>query len=87
MIANCIVSSVVNILYYMFNAGSVYFVDDKGRCTQCFTAEGPVKFLLYSEGRDMIVVVTEGLILSQHRVAHDGTTSEVAKVSVRKCNI
>ena len=64
----------------MFNAGSVYYMDDKGRCSQCFTAEGPVKFLLYSEGRDMIVVVTEGLILSQHRVAHDGTTSEVAKV-------
>ena len=87
MIANCTVSSFVNILYYMLIAGSVYFVDDKGRCTQCFTAEGPVKFLLYSEGKDMIVVVTEGLILSQHRVAHDGTTSEVAKVSVRKCNI
>lgn len=64
----------------MLNTGSVYYMDDKGRCTQCFTAEGPVKFLLYSEGRDMIVVVTEGLILSQHRVAHDGTTSEVAKV-------
>ena len=64
----------------MFNTGSVYYMDDKGRCSQCFTAEGPVKFLLYSEGRDMIVVVTEGLILSQHRVAHDGTTSEVAKV-------
>lgn len=62
--------------------GSVYFVDDKGRCTRCFTAEGAVKFLLYSEGRDMIVVVTEGLILSQHRVAHDGTTSEVAKVKL-----
>ena len=65
----------------MFNAGSVYYMDDKGRCTQCFTAEGPVKFLLYSEGKDMIVVVTEGLILSQHTVAHDGTTSEVAKVT------
>ena len=64
----------------MFNAGSVYYMDDKGRCSQCFTADGAVKFLLYSEGRDMIVVVTEGLILSQHRVAHDGTTSEVAKV-------
>ena len=64
----------------MLNAGSVYYMDDKGRCSQCYTAEGPVKFLLYSEGRDMIVVVTEGLILSQHRVAHDGTTSEVAKV-------
>lgn len=61
-------------------------MDDKGRCSQCFAAEGPVKFLLYSEGRDMIVVVTEGLILSQLRVAHDGTTSEVAKVrDVNKC--
>lgn len=64
----------------MFNTGSVYYMDDKGRCSQCFTADGAVKFLLYSEGRDMIVVVTEGLILSQHRVAHDGTTSEIAKV-------
>ena len=64
----------------MFNTGSVCYMDDKGRCSQCFTADGPIKFLLYSEGRDMIVVVTEGLILHQHRVAHDGTTSEVAKV-------
>ena len=60
--------------------GSVYYMDDKGHCAQRFTAEGPVKFLLYSEGRDMIVVVTEGLILSQLRVANNGTTSEVAKV-------
>ena len=62
----------------------MYFVDDKGRSTQCFTADGAVKFLLYSEGKDMIVVVTDGLILSQHRVAHDGTTSEVAKVSAER---
>ena len=82
IISNCIVSKLLtlqNVCPY-FIVGSVYFVDDKGRCTQCFSAEGPVKFLLYSEGKDMIVVVTEGLILSQHRVAHDGTTSEVAKV-------
>ena len=82
MTRECLFVSHVFILLYILIAGSVYFVDDKGRCTRCFTAEGAVKFLLYSEGRDMIVVVTEGLILSQHRVAHDGTTSEVAKVSV-----
>lgn len=62
----------------------MYFIDDKGRATQCFTGDGAVKFLLYSEGKDMIVVVTDGLILSQHRVAHDGMTSEVAKVSKEK---
>lgn len=61
--------------------GSVCYVDDKGRVTQCFTADSAVKCLLYSEGRDMIVVVTDGLVLSQHRVANDGTTSELAKVS------
>ena len=82
MTRECLFVSHVFILLYILIAGSVYFVDDKGRCTRCFTAEGAVKFLLYSEGRDMIVVVTEGLILSQHRVAHDGTTSEVAKVRV-----
>lgn len=64
----------------VFIVGTVYFVDDKGRAAECFKADGAVKFLLYSEGRDVIVVVTEGLILSQHRVAHDGTTTEVAKV-------
>ena len=82
MTRECLFVSHVFILLYILIAGSVYFVDDKGRCTRCFAAEGAVKFLLYSEGRDMIVVVTEGLILSQHRVAHDGTTSEVAKVRV-----
>ena len=75
---------VVLVIFVIFIVGSVYFVDDKGRATQCFTADGAVKFLLYSEGKDMIVVVTDGLILSQHRVAHDGTTSEVAKVSTEK---
>ena len=58
----------------------MYFVDDKGRAAECFKADGAVKFLLYSEGKDVLVVVTEGLILSQHRVAHDSTTTEVAKV-------
>lgn len=62
--------------------GSVCYVDDKGRVTQCFTADSAVKYLLYSEGRDMIVVVTDGLVLSQHRVANDGTTSELAKVKL-----
>ena len=58
----------------------MYYVDDKGRAAECFKADGAVKFLLYSEGKDVLVVVTEGLILSQHRVAHDGSTTEVAKV-------
>lgn len=60
------------------------YVDDKGRVTQCFTADSAVKYLLYSEGRDMIVVVTDGLVLSQHRVANDGTTSELAKVREKR---
>lgn len=62
--------------------GSVYFVDDKGRSTQYFTADSAVRFLLYGEGRDMIVVVTDGLVLSQLKVAHDGTISEFAKVKL-----
>lgn len=62
--------------------GSVYFVDEKGRSTQCFTADSAVRFLLYGEGRDMIVVVTDGLVLSQLKVAHDGTISEFAKVKL-----
>ncbi|KAM7433446.1 hypothetical protein ABFA07_016329 [Porites harrisoni] len=62
--------------------GTVYYVDDKGRAAECFKADGAVKFLLYSEGKDVLVVVTEGLILSQHRVAHDGSTTEVAKVKL-----
>lgn len=63
-----------------FIVGTVYYVDDKGRAAECFKADGAVKFLLYSEGKEVLVVVTEGLILSQHRVAHDGSTTEVAKV-------
>jgi intraflagellar transport protein 140 len=55
-------------------------MDDKGRCTQSFTTDGPVKALLYTEGKDILVTVTDGLMLSQHTVARDGSTTEIMKV-------
>ena len=58
----------------------MFFVDDRGRCTQSFATDGPIKSLLYYEGKDIIVAITDGLILSQHTVAQDGVTSEIMKV-------
>lgn len=74
--------------YYQFtilSIGTVHYIDDKGRCSQAFIADGPIKTLLYCEGKDVLVAVTDGLILTQHNVNKDGSTTEFMKVHI-SCN-
>ncbi|XP_048575888.1 intraflagellar transport protein 140 homolog isoform X2 [Nematostella vectensis] len=71
-----------NNFYLGTTDGNVYHIDDRGKCFQRFTVEGPVKTLLYAEGRDMLVAVTDGLMLSQHTIAKDGSTTETIKVKL-----
>ena len=68
------------LISFFLCVGKVFFVDEKGRCIQSFVTDGPIKSLLYHESKDIIVAITDGLILSQHGVAQDGVTIEIMKV-------
>ena len=63
-----------------FLAGKVYQIDEKGHCSERFTTDGPVKFLFYYEGRDVVLSVTESLMLTQHRIDANGGVNELSKV-------
>jgi len=65
---------------FLFCQGTVHYIDDKGRCSQSFITDGPIKELLYCEGKDVLVAVTDGLVLTQHTVSKDGSTTELMKV-------
>lgn len=63
-------------------AGSVYFLDDRGKCSKCFQIEGSVKYLLYYERNDIVVTISESLLLTQHGTRQDAAYSELSKVIV-----
>uniref|UniRef100_A0A4W3HUQ7 Intraflagellar transport 140 n=1 Tax=Callorhinchus milii TaxID=7868 RepID=A0A4W3HUQ7_CALMI len=62
--------------------GSVYYMDERGKTSQAFHMDGPVRKLMYMESKDILVVVTETLVLSQYSVSADGATQEVIKVKL-----
>ena len=78
----CLCWSQCQALFLVFHSvpGVVHHMDEKGRTAECFTCDGPIKSLLYCENKDMLVAITDSLILSQHSVAPDGGTTEVIKV-------
>lgn len=69
-------------LFFGTKDGNIYFLDDRGKCNNKFRVEGAVKFLMYYETRDMIITITESLLLSQHLVKPDGECSEQVKVKL-----
>lgn len=64
----------------VFFTGKVYQLDEKGHCSEKFSTDGPVKFLFYYESRDIILSVTDSLMLMQHRIDANGSANELSKV-------
>ena len=64
-------------------SGSIFFLEDNGKCTKCFQVEGAVKYLLYYETGDVVLTITDNLLLTQHTVKQDGDYAEVSKVILR----
>ncbi|MGH0149767.1 UNVERIFIED_CONTAM: hypothetical protein FKN15_049586 [Acipenser sinensis] len=62
--------------------GSVHYVDEKGKSSQVLLADSPVQKLLYLQGREVLVVITETLLLSQYSVGPGGATQELVKVKL-----
>ncbi|MGH0115387.1 UNVERIFIED_CONTAM: hypothetical protein FKN15_000022 [Acipenser sinensis] len=62
--------------------GSVHYVDEKGKSSQVLLTDSPVQKLLYLQGREVLVVITETLLLSQYSVGPGGATQELVKVKL-----
>ena len=60
----------------------MYHVSDTGNCVEVLQADGGIKKLLHHDSRNLLVVITEGMVLGQFSVASDGAVTEVNKVSI-----
>ncbi|XP_008068496.1 intraflagellar transport protein 140 homolog [Carlito syrichta] len=62
--------------------GTVHYVDEKGKTTQVASTDSSIQALFYMEQRQVLVVVTENLLLSLYTVTPEGKTEEVMKVKL-----
>jgi len=56
-------------------------VGESGQCSQLFTADGPILKLLFYEEKNVLITVTESLILTQHAILPEGDAKEILKVT------
>ncbi|XP_042294729.1 intraflagellar transport protein 140 homolog [Sceloporus undulatus] len=61
--------------------GTVHYVNERGKTTQALTTESSVQKLLFME-KDILVVITETLLLSLHKISLEGETEEILKVKL-----
>ncbi|XP_028905060.1 intraflagellar transport protein 140 homolog [Ornithorhynchus anatinus] len=62
--------------------GTVHFVDEKGKTSRALSADSTLQMLLYIEKREVLVVVTENLLLSLYTVSLEGEAVETLKVKL-----
>jgi len=62
--------------------GKVHQINEKGHCSEKFSTDSPVKFLFYYDSRDIILTVTDSLMLLQHRIDGNGSVTELSKVKL-----
>lgn len=55
-------------------------MNEAGKCVQSFTVDSPVKKLLYYAEKNILVTVTNNLMLTQHAVMPEGDANEIIKV-------
>lgn len=61
--------------------GNVHYVNERGKTSHALTTESSVQKLLFME-KDVLVVITETLLLSLHKISLEGETEEVMKVKL-----
>eukprot|EP00794_Sanderia_malayensis_P006805 gene6805-7574_t len=78
-------------LFFGTGEGGVYQIDESGNCSEKFAVDGRVKALYYHQNRDVILTITESLLLTQHRMNAEGEAVELLKVKLSgqpsKCNL
>ncbi|XP_062999141.1 intraflagellar transport protein 140 homolog [Elgaria multicarinata webbii] len=61
--------------------GTVHYVNERGKTSQALTTESSVQKLLFME-KDVLVVITETLLLSLHKISLEGEAEELLKVKL-----
>uniref|UniRef100_A0A0K8RTW7 Intraflagellar transport protein 140-like n=1 Tax=Crotalus horridus TaxID=35024 RepID=A0A0K8RTW7_CROHD len=61
--------------------GTVHYVSDRGKTSQALIIETSVQKMLFME-RDVLVVITEALLLSLHKMSSEGEAEELLKVKL-----
>nr|XP_060642367.1 intraflagellar transport protein 140 homolog isoform X1 [Anolis sagrei ordinatus]XP_060642368.1 intraflagellar transport protein 140 homolog isoform X1 [Anolis sagrei ordinatus] len=61
--------------------GIVHYVNERGKTSQALTTESSIQKLLFMEN-DVLVVITETLLLSLHKISLEGETEELLKVKL-----
>ncbi|CAL4114854.1 unnamed protein product, partial [Meganyctiphanes norvegica] len=62
--------------------GVLYHISEAGSCVEVLQADGGIKRLLHHDARNLLVVITEGMVLGQFSVASDGGVTEINKVKL-----
>ena len=60
-------------------SGIIYFLNDNGSCMEVLQADGAVKYLLHYAHNDLIIVITENMVIGQFQMDEDGSISEVSR--------
>ncbi|XP_037074398.1 intraflagellar transport protein 140 homolog isoform X2 [Pollicipes pollicipes] len=63
-------------------SGIIYYITESGNCMEVLQADGAIRFLLFYEGKEELVVVTETMVLGEFQVEYDGTLTEITKVKL-----
>ena len=76
-------SSRENLNFYIGSmSGVIYYLNENGSCMEVLQADGAIRTLLYHDLGDVLIVVTESLVVGQFRVETDGSLVEVSKVKM-----
>ncbi|XP_074867275.1 intraflagellar transport protein 140 homolog isoform X2 [Carettochelys insculpta] len=62
--------------------GSVHYVNEKGKTRHALSMDSPIQKLLVIEKRDVLVVITENLLLSMYTITLEGEAEEIMKVKL-----
>lgn len=63
-------------------SGIVYFLNKNGSCVEVLQADGPVKDIMHYKERDLVIVITESMVIGQFSTEADGSLVEISKVKV-----
>ena len=72
-----------NLNFYVGSmSGVIYYLNENGSCMEVLQADGAIRTLLYHSLSDLLIVVTESLVVGQFKVEGDGSLVEVSKVKM-----
>lgn len=73
--------------WLVFTTGSVHYVNEKGKTSHALNTDSPIQKLLIMEKRDVLVIITENLLLCMYTITLEGEAEEIMKVGEVGCRV